>query len=327
MKKTLLSFITVLLTLFTVLFISRPVPVRAAEPQQNAPITYSLETLSGKYPMEYRVRYQLNGNAGILEIGLTNFDFSRVSVILSVESSQNGQVTIKVKSFEVSNFIVPPLPLRHAEGNITNTVLTPEVPIEQEPLPITVSNIAPMEDIYSISDPTIGIIILIALLILGGGGFFVYQFLIRKKGPALPSFIRTDPYEEALKQLNRLKQTRMNARNFKEIYLGIWETVRRFLERVFDFRAMEMSTSEIVSHFNRSAGKGPSDTALEEIHDIALHLLKNCDRVKYAKFHTSADQTDIILNDSFELVRRTREYFDRLKAAAEEEARAREKNP
>lgn len=303
-----------------ILFISIAVPSALFAQMPNGPVTYTLETLRTNYPAEYLVRYRIGG-ARVLDIGLTNFDFSQVSILLTAEPSREGETAVRVRSFEISNFTVPSLPLWTVTGAVTDTVMTPEVPVAQTPVPITVSNIAPMEDIFSIGDPTIWIIVLAVLTVLGTGAFVLYRFLTGKKA-APPAQKGVDPYEEALKSLNRLKQTRMTGKNYKEIYLGIWETVRRFLERVFAFRAMEMSTSEIVSHFNRAAGEGPSDGALDEIHDIAIHLLKTCDRVKYAKFETSAEQSDVILNDSFDMVRRTREYFDRLNAqkAAEEKA-------
>lgn len=298
-----------------------PSAFTADETAIRASNTVSVEPLTGQYPAEFLLTYRLEGNENLVDIDLTGIDFAKVSIILSLEPSKAGEVRVRVKSFEVSNFVVPSLLMKTVSGNSTNLSMTPEVPIEQKIQTIAATNIAPMEDIYPIGDPTALIIVLIALLVLAGGGFLAWKFLFMKKSAGVFTGSRIDPYEEALKELNRLKHLGNDAKRLKEIHLGVWETVRRFLERVFSFRAMEMSTSEIVSHFNRSDG----DASLDEIHDIAIHLLKACDRVKYAKFQTSAEQTEVILNDSFELVRRTRKHFDRLKAA-EEETKAGENN-
>jgi hypothetical protein len=305
--------ITIRTIFFYLLFISA-VPLFS----QDNGIGYTVEKTGksfGQFPREYKVRYDLDKRWKVLDIGLTNVDFGKVSIILSVDSITENSAVLRVQSFELSNFTVPPLQVRVITGDSTNTVDTPEVFVEQKSLQPPVSNIAPIEEIYPISDPTVLILVLLTLALLGISGLLVYRVFFMKKKNPVKMDDRIDPYEEALKNLNRLKQTAWNDKNAKDFYLGIWETIRRFLGRVFEFQAMEMSTSEIVAFFRDH----PVDE-LEEAQDIAVHVLKVCDRVKYAKYRPESGQKDQVLKDSYELVRRTREHFDRLKAAAEQQA-------
>lgn len=279
---------------------------------------YSVETNSkpGQYPREYRVLYRFSEGSRVLGIGLTNVEFGHVSILLDLVSVSGNNAVVHVRSFEITNFAIPPLPARVTEGNRTNTVLTPEVLIEQTNLGLAVSNRAPIEDIFPVSDPTVPVMILLSLLLLGAGGLLVYRLFFMKQKPRLKLDAGIDPYEEALKNLNRLRQTEWNDKNAKDIFLGIWETVRRFLDRVLGFPALEMSTSEIAAHFRKTPAEG-----LEEVQDIAMHVLKVCDRVKYAKYRPELEQKDGVLSESYELVRRVREHFEAMKAASEMEAK------
>jgi hypothetical protein len=258
---------------------------------------------------DFYLIYELPKEEEILKASISDYDFSKTSALFQVTNLSGNSFFLRIKSFETSNFNVPSLLITSVSNSRTNEFLTPEIFITQRPISILISNLAPLEDIYSIRDGRLFWVLLILLFLVLALLFGIYWLGKRKKKGQLavhPSQAQIDPYAEAFEALALLKRVPVSELNQKEIFIKISEVVRRFIERVFRFPALEMSTSEIAAYLKKESKKNPF---LEEMKDPASRVFKICDRVKYARHHPTEEQKEDALTESFEFVEKTRLVF------------------
>jgi hypothetical protein len=118
-----------------------------------------------------------------------------------------------------------------------------------------------------------------ALLILLAALIFIYRRMRKRKPVKLP-------HETALEELEALRSRLMNSGDLKEYFVGISDCVRRYIERVFNLRAPEMTTEEFLSSLHDSA-------ALSSTHKELLKGFMNaCDLVKFAKYAPSGEEAE-----------------------------------
>lgn len=133
-----------------------------------------------------------------------------------------------------------------------------------------------------------GIYLLLLLLALGMG---IYLFISRPKKleppkaetlPIQPT-ITLPAWQEALEALDKLLATGYLEREaWQELYFGLSEVLRSFLEKQYHFAAMEMTVSEISQVLQHRSIKSSSEV---------LNLLQRCDLVKFAKFQPDIRST------------------------------------
>ena len=87
------------------------------------------------------------------------------------------------------------------------------------------------------------------------------------------------PHQKAMKEIEAIKADKMvMSENQKEYYTKLTDTLRKYIEERYGFRAMEMTSSEIIDRLTETQ----DSQALDE-----LRLLFNtADLVKFAKYST-----------------------------------------
>lgn len=86
------------------------------------------------------------------------------------------------------------------------------------------------------------------------------------------------PHETALEEIEACRAAFLRGGNAKDYHVGISDTIRRYIERVFNLRAPEMTTEEFLNSVKDSTGLSPEQKGL------LGGFMNACDLVKFAKY-------------------------------------------
>ena len=107
------------------------------------------------------------------------------------------------------------------------------------------------------------------------------------------------PHQKAMKEIEAIKADKMvMSENQKEYYTKLTDTLRKYIEERYGFRAMEMTSSEIIDRLTETQ----DSQALDE-----LRLLFNtADLVKFAKYSILINENDMNLVNAIEFINKTK---------------------
>ena len=107
------------------------------------------------------------------------------------------------------------------------------------------------------------------------------------------------PHQKAMKEIEAIEADKMvMSENQKEYYTKLTDTLRKYIEERYGFRAMEMTSSEIIDRLTETQ----DSQALDE-----LRLLFNtADLVKFAKYSTLINENDMNLVNAIEFINKTK---------------------
>lgn len=142
-------------------------------------------------------------------------------------------------------------------------------------------------------------IILAALVVLA--------YLWLKKGnPVIPLMRRKPklpPHQVAMQQIQRIKEERTWAtEESKEYYTQLTDTLRNYIQERYGFRAMDMTTSEIIDRLVLEN----NPEALSEL----TELFQTADLVKFAKYTTPINENDAHLLTAVNYINETKQEVD-----------------
>ena len=108
------------------------------------------------------------------------------------------------------------------------------------------------------------------------------------------------PHQKAMKEIETIKAEKLvNSENSKEYYTKLTDTLRKYIEERYGFRAMEMTSSEIIEKLMAT----PDQTALEELRQ----LFSTADLVKFAKYSTLINENDMNLVNAIDFINQTKQ--------------------
>lgn len=150
---------------------------------------------------------------------------------------------------------------------------------------------------------------IIACIVLWAPAVFLLLYLIKrfrdnqpiirkvKVEPKLP------PHQEAMQEIDRIRNEKVWQHGLqKEYYTQLTDALRTYIERRFGFKALEMTTDEIIERL-RSI---PDAEAMNELRT----LLQTADLVKFAKFIPMMNENDANLLNAVKFINETREAED-----------------
>jgi hypothetical protein len=145
-----------------------------------------------------------------------------------------------------------------------------------------------------------------AILIIAG---LLIYFLTRKK--VVPVFVekivKRPAHEIALEALQAVDNEKLWQQGFvKKYYSEISDIIRTYIENRYNIIAMELTTDEILYHFNR----GQINT---EAKDKLTRLLQLSDLVKFAKVQPLPSEHDLCLANAYSFVQLTMAKADDIK--------------
>lgn len=184
-------------------------------------------------------------------------------------------------------------------------VNAPVETLKSEPVPVTITSVLPkdMKDINDVKKmcefpnylPLVLLLVLLAALTAVYFGYRLYNKLRKGRtltAPALP------PWDEALLALEKLNALNLVAQGFvKRYYYALSEILKRYIERRYEFNAVEQTTTEIM--YTMRYHKVPE-------RDDFGKFFNRADMVKYAKFVPQPEELNIAAVQVRELVLATK---------------------
>ena len=108
------------------------------------------------------------------------------------------------------------------------------------------------------------------------------------------------PHQRAMNEIDRIKAERMvSSENQKEYYTLLTDTLRKYIQERFGFSAMEMTSSEIITHLRQLGDR--------QMLDELQSLFETADLVKFAKYSTLINENDLNLVHAIEFIRSTKQ--------------------
>lgn len=236
----------------------------------------------------------------------------------------NGLLNIKqsyrITSFDSGYFEVPEVTFNYrlpddttiyetSTGTLFLQVFVPEVDTTQDFKPI----VGPISEPYTLAEVLPWIIVITAGMLLIA--LFVWFMIRRKKKqpifqrkpkPALP------PHVEALNKLEELRLAKVwQSGRIKEYYTNLTDITREYMERRFDFDALEMTSYEILNELKNK-------DVNNEVHEKLANVLQLADLVKFAKSQPTPLENDLGLSHCVDFVNETKKVQQVLDSGSNE---------
>ncbi|UCE18295.1 MAG: hypothetical protein JSV84_15800 [Gemmatimonadota bacterium] len=128
----------------------------------------------------------------------------------------------------------------------------------------------------------------LVIVLLAGGAFFYLRKMRGRKEIEVPQQEVKSPEETALEELETVPELRL-AGEIKEYYSAISNTLRRYIDRKYALRTVELTTHDIVGNLRLK------EVAQEVIAGIE-QILNICDMVKFARHEPPPADLDRILS-------------------------------
>lgn len=189
---------------------------------------------------------------------------------------------MKLVAFNAGELQFPALKFLHTHGDTIDTLWSNAVPIE-------ISTVMPadMKDINDIKEAVtfpnfLPLYIAGAIIICIVIGLFVHRFVKRLKKAAIRAKPLPSPWIEAIVAIESLPVNEwLERRLIKKYYYALSEILKRYIERRFEFNAVEQTSTEIIDHLRLQ--KIPMRDDFSQFFDRA-------DLVKYAKYVPPEDE-------------------------------------
>jgi len=310
------TFIKNILALFTFIAV-----YSAAVHAQNISVsasTDSTEYIVGDY-IKYNLELSYSKNIKVffpsVKDSIKNLEFIQE---LNPVKEEKGNKIIEKHTYIFSRYdsavvTIPSYKIYYQERDDTNKQF-----IAVNPLTITVNTLPvdPQKDIRDVKEPVkvplnlllVALLILVLILILFSF-YFLYKY-IKKKNESkieLVPEIKIPPHEIALNSLRELEEKKLWQQGLiKEYHSEITEIIRKYFEDRFNFRALEMTSSEILACLSY----------LQEgkiIVDLANEFFNNADMVKFAKFQPMPIINEEMMKQAYKIVNDTIPKVEQIK--------------
>ena len=223
---------------------------------------------------------------------------------------ENDRMLVKqdvlITSFDSSLYLLPPV--LAIDGR--DTILSNQVALKVSTVPVNVDKPDEFADIKDVWKPPFvwsdyypWIIGILAVLLLMALAYYIVKRIRERKSLipfAQPEKPKLPPYEQAIKELDEIKQSKLwQQGKEKEYFTSITDTLRRYLVDRFGINAMEKTSAEILDSVKGIDEIVPAFEKLEQV-------LKLADFVKFAKFRPLPDENDLSLVNAYFFVNQTK---------------------
>ena len=208
-----------------------------------------------------------------------------------------------IQSFDSGMWVIKPIPyVVNGDTAYCNQLSLKVMPVDVSKMQ-DINDIKPVEDVpFNLLDwlPDYWWAWLIALLLIGAGTWIYIKFHKKGVNPLKPRKRRLPPYEEAMYNLQRLKDAQLWQKGQeKEYFTGLTDILRVYIDRRFDINAVEMTSSQIIDTLKRNEETRAVNEQLEMILEVA-------DIVKFANARPLADDNEVAYQRAVNFVEATR---------------------
>jgi hypothetical protein len=224
--------------------------------------------------------------------------------------ADNGNILVKqryiVTSFNDSLLYIPPYPFVLNGDTVWSKSLSLKV---VQPFQIdTASN--QIADIKQVMEPPFNwkaVWRILALILLVLIICVLIYILIRKLIQRKPIFENKQPEPElpahiiALSQLDKIRNEKAwQQGRLKQFHTEVTDTLRVYIEKVYNVPCMEMTSEEIISNLNHLRFEN------KNAYQALLQILKLADLVKFAKWNALPDENELSLSNAYMFVNETK---------------------
>ena len=240
-------------------------------------------------------------------------NFVEIAALPAADTSSidNGRIQIKkdivLQSFDSGVYQLPPL--KYVVGK--DTFRTQRMALKV--LPVVVDSLKTVHDFKPVEVPPFKIydwlpdfitdywwiyVLILLLCALAIGGYILYKK--RGKLPFIAKKPEIPPYEEAIMNLNSLKERKLwqNGQE-KQYYTELTDILRRYIDRRFGINAVEMTSSQIVKVLRTHEETKASNHYINQVLEIA-------DFVKFAGFRPLSDDNEMSFTRAMNFVEETK---------------------
>ena len=145
---------------------------------------------------------------------------------------------------------------------------------------------------------------LLALALIAGGLYYYHRWYKKGINPLKPERKRLPAYEEAMVNLQNLKQRQLwqNGQE-KEYFTGLTDILRVYIDRRFHVNAVEMTSTEIIATLKQNDETRAVNEQLSMILEVA-------DFVKFAGARPLADDNEMAFQRALQFVEATKPVVD-----------------
>ena len=223
---------------------------------------------------------------------------------LSVSSVQRYQSTAgqdsivyNLQFFGIEDLVIQPKEILVQYENTDTTVTTRPVQLYfKTSLAADEDDFRPMKPIFSFARAwwiyIIGFILLLILV------YFIYRWYANREPktepePAEPPLPFRNPLEELKENIASLSDvdSLQTDQEFERFYIQLGDSIRLYIKRVYEFQALEMTTSEITLALQE-------EHAQPKIISITRKVLNEADVVKFANFRPGREGTQSALQSA-----------------------------
>ncbi|RPH94925.1 hypothetical protein EHM69_05990 [candidate division KSB1 bacterium] len=227
--------------------------------------------------------------------------------ILRMDTTQigKGRITFTLAVYDTGEFALDEMPVVVGRDASAETLYTAPMSVHiRSILPDSASSIQPIkpyrEHPFQLRE-LLGWSWIPGVLLLGFLGWWLYRKYARKKaGIGAAAIPLLPPHEEAVRNLISLRDRKYPARGMlKEFFTDFSVIMRRYLERRYEFPALEMTTYELELELEDKRFEREWTSRL-------IPILHEADLVKFAKHIPDSNRCDECITVGFELVERTK---------------------
>lgn len=225
-----------------------------------------------------------------VDMELKGLDFNGIDTAKAFDLVETSEVTTSdqgdgyvqkfiVTSFDTGYHLFPPLPVRLNQSGMEVVKMTNPIPISVRTVMPDSMGIAPIKDIIlegrSWKDYWMWLAFPLIFLLLGWV-LWKWRQSANAQAEIKEVEIYVSPYDEAVESLNDLESKELWQKGeVKDYQVELSAIFRKYLERKFNFPALEWTTREIIQHL----GKSKEGLPLAVIDDV----LRQSDMIKFAK--------------------------------------------
>lgn len=237
-------------------------------------------------------------------------------------NANRDSLVYSLQFFGVEDYQIPRLDITLIARESDTTLTTNPVPVFfKSVLAENEDNFRPLKPIFDFAIAIWPYLLL--LILIGGLIWFLYQRYYRireeksKPEPAPEPTPFKNPIKTLQKSLDALsgKDSPLENKNFKEFYVQLGDSIRRYFEDTYEIDALEMTSREILTALQEF----PAD---RQVINITRKVLNEADMVKFANFQPTTDQAHKALNIAGEFLQTVRKVdqsrIDRLKELHEQ---------
>lgn len=250
------------------------------------------------------------------------FEIKNYTIHDSVEVNNRviQQFDYVISVYDTGTFVIPPFPVAFLPSDTSQKFQF----ITSEPLTIQVESVVNDEnaEIHDIRPP-LGIpvnywrmALMIGSLVLGLAALATAYWLYRKRRQGQPIFrkeLLRPAHEIALEDLRKLLASNLlQEGEYKIFYSELSDIVRRYLERRFFIKAMEETTTELLTSLTE-------EQFPQEQIGLVQEILSACDLVKFAKYAPPDSETESTVQLIRDFIDRTKMEFEAVEREVEGE--------